>query len=278
MTSSTTGTLYVCATPIGNLSDCSTRLISTLKSVDCIAAEDTRVTQQLLRHFEFKTPLISLQKFNEASRVDQIAGLLSEGKDVALVSDAGTPALSDPGALLVGGLIARGFRISPIPGPSSITTLLSVAGLPADLFYFGGFFPRKEAEATTLLASLQRLQVPLCFLESPKRIVKTLGWLTELYPTAKIVLGKELTKTYEWFHHGTPASALEALDTTLVKGEWCFVTSLPKQVPKDVHTVVSDLKSHGLSLSQVVYVTQSLLGLPKNTVYNAFHESGDITS
>jgi 16S rRNA (cytidine1402-2'-O)-methyltransferase len=265
------GVLYVCATPIGNLSDCSERVVSTLSFVDHVAAEDTRVTLNLLGHFAIKTPLVSLQKFNEASRVDLFASWLSQGKNIALVSDAGTPNISDPGSRLIRDISSRGFSVIPIPGPSSITALLSVSGLLADHFYFGGFLPKKSSESLTLLDSLKTLRVPLVFFDSPKRIEKTVSLIEASYPLARIVLGKELTKTYEWIFRGTISEAVQAIQTVPIKGEWCFVVLLNHISENHVESVVLDLKERGMSLSQVLHVATTLLGYPKNTVYSLFH-------
>ena len=216
--------LYVCATPIGHLDDCSFRLIDTLKTVDCIAAEDTRRTKKLLSRFDISKPLISLEKFNESERVNTIISRLQKGESVALVSDAGTPTISDPGALLVKFVCESGFDAVPIPGPSAVVTLLSVSGLPTDNFIFTGFLPRKFNELKDMYTLYRSLNVPIVFYESPKRLLKHLNWLLDIDPDAYIGLGKEMTKQYERFFNGDINVVISNLENcSSIKGEWCGV-------------------------------------------------------
>lgn len=270
MSTSPLGSLFVCATPIGNLSDCSPRLLETLNQVDYIAAEDTRITRRLLAHFDIKTPLFSLHQHNEAARIEFIKKHLQEGKSIALVSDAGTPNISDPGSILIQQLAQEGFKITPISGPSSITTLLSVAGVMANQFFFAGFFPRKDAEAQAALDTWRPLQAPIFCFETSLRLLKTLDWLHGTNMVDTMVLGKELTKQYEKIYRGTVEEIRTALQTDSLKGEWCFVITL-KQAPKlsqdEIKTTVSGLKQQGLTRYQILHVAK-LLNYPKNTVYD----------
>ena len=264
------GCLYVCATPIGNLSDCSPRLLDTLKQADYIAAEDTRITRRLLSHFDIKTPLFSLHQHNEAARITLIKSYLQDGKQVALVSDAGTPNISDPGALLIQSLAQEGYKITPIAGPSSITTLLSISGVMANQFFFAGFFPRKDSEAQAALDTWIPMKAPIFFFETALRLIKTLEWLHSTNLVETMVLGKELTKQYEKVYRGSVEEIKTALQIDSLKGEWCFVITL-KQEPKlsqaDIKTTVDGLKQQGLTRYQILHVAK-LLNYPKNTVYD----------
>lgn len=267
------GTLFVCATPIGNLSDCSPRLLETLSQAHLIAAEDTRITSRLLAHFNIKTPLLSLHQHNEAQRVHLIKTHLAKGEHVALVSDAGTPNISDPGALLVNQLSQEGFSIVPIAGPSAITALLSIAGILANHFLFTGFFPKKESEAQAALDHWKVVNSPIVCFETSLRLEKTLTWLDHTQQVDHMVLAKELSKQYETVYRGTPHEILKALKENSIKGEWCFVITLfPQKTESDsqIGHVVEALKQEGLSTRQILHVAK-LLQYPKNKVYDFIH-------
>jgi 16S rRNA (cytidine1402-2'-O)-methyltransferase len=268
-TSAKPGTLYVCATPIGNLQDCTTRLIETLKTVDLIAAEDTRITAILCQRFDITAPIVRLDKFTERQQSNTLLYKLQEGLSIAMVSDAGTPNISDPGALLIEIISEHDIPIVPIPGPSTITTLLSVSGLPAELFTFIGYFPRKQSESETLLKTLPIGQ-PIVFFESPNRIEKTLEFLEKTNRVKTMVLGKELTKTFETILRGTPSSLKQDLKTILIKGEWCGVMVLTPTVAQSPEEFVTDAVKQGLSRTQTLHIGTQYLGFPKNVLYNAF--------
>jgi len=192
--------LYVIATPIGNLGDISQRALDTLKSVDFVLAEDTRRSQILLNHFGIKTPCVSLHKFNEKERLDKIRELFDKDLKLAIISDAGTPAISDPGAIIIGYSLDNQIKTVPIPGPSAITTLLSVSSIHDEPVTFIGFLPHRKGEKRkTLLSTVSQFDPPhaLMFFESPQRIIDTLEALSELMPEAIVVLGRELTKIHE---------------------------------------------------------------------------------
>lgn len=263
------GTLYCCATPIGNLQDCSTRLIETLKTVDLIAAEDTRVTAILCQRFGITAPIIRSDKFTEQKQSSTLLAKLKEGLSIALVSDAGTPNISDPGALLIEKLAAEGIPIVPIPGPSTITTLLSVSGLPAEQFTFIGYFPRKTAESETLLKELPSFQ-PIVFFESPNRIEDTIAFLEQTNRVTQLVLGKELTKTFETILRGTTSDLKEALKNVPIKGEWCGAFILAPLEEKSPEDFVADALKQGLTRSQLLHMGTRYLGFSKNVLYNAF--------
>jgi 16S rRNA (cytidine1402-2'-O)-methyltransferase len=192
--------LYIVATPIGNLGDLSQRALDTLKNVDLILAEDTRHSQVLLNNFGIKTPCMSLHKFNEKDRLDKIQELFDKGQKLAIISDAGTPAISDPGAVVVEYSLNNHIKVVPIPGPSALTTLLSASGIQGDRVTFIGFLPHKKTEKRkTLLSISGSIEPPhtVAFFESPQRIVDTLRILSELMPEETVTIGRELTKIHE---------------------------------------------------------------------------------
>src|SRR3989475_4063781 len=182
------GTLYLVATPIGNLEDITLRALRTLKECDVVAAEDTRRTGQLLKHFDISKPLLSYFKFNEAKRSEELLQRLRRGEKVALVTDAGTPGISDPGERVVQAAIAAGFRVEPVPGPCALIAALTASGLPADEFHFIGFLPHKSGQRRKKLEGLKSFEGTLVLYESPYRIEKLLGELQEVFPERQVVL------------------------------------------------------------------------------------------
>lgn len=208
------GTLYIVATPIGNLEDMSPRAEKVLSSVATVAAEDTRHSGRLLQHLGLRKPMIALHEHNERDRVERVLEALQAGKDVALISDAGTPLISDPGYIVVREARALGIRVSPIPGPCALVTALSAAGLPTNRFLFAGFLPAKRSGRKSVLESLRREQATLVFYESPHRILDTLADMVEvLGGDRELVLGRELTKTFETFYSGAAESVLAELQS-----------------------------------------------------------------
>jgi 16S rRNA (cytidine1402-2'-O)-methyltransferase len=218
-------TLYLVATPIGNLEDITLRALRTLRECDVVAAEDTRRTGQLLSYFGISRPLLSYHRFNEAKRSEEILGRLAHGAKVALVSDAGAPGISDPGGRVVRAALAAGFRVEAVPGACALITALTASGLPTDEFHFVGFLPVKSGQRKKFLAALRAVPGTLVFYESPYRIEKLLGELAELYPAARVVLARELTKKFEEFLRGTPAELLEKLRSRSIKGEFVALVS-----------------------------------------------------
>ena len=196
--------LYVVATPIGNLSDISIRALEVLSNCDRIACEDTRVTAKLLQRYAIKTPMLAYHEHNEAAQASKILNMLDDGQIVALVSDAGTPLVSDPGSRLVASAIDEGHKVIPVPGASSPIAALSAAGLSAESFLFVGFLPPKKVARVKRLQTLSDMQATLVFLESPKRIIAPLEDCSVTFGNErKAVVARELTKLYETFHRGT---------------------------------------------------------------------------
>ena len=205
------GTLFVIATPLGHLDDLSPRAREVLRSADCIACEDTRRTAVLLARFEIDTALVSCHKFNETARLEPLLAHLAEGRTVALVSDAGTPGIADPGALLVRAAIEAGHRVSPLPGPCALTALLSVSGLPADRFVFEGFLPHRAGERRRALREFAQVTRPVVVYETPHRIRDALADIGSVLGDRQLVLGRELTKIHETLLYGTATQLLAAL-------------------------------------------------------------------
>jgi len=206
------GVLYIVATPIGNLADLSERAKDTLAQVDIIACEDTRHTTKLLHHLGIHKPLVAVHDHNESEKIEWAASALTEGKKIALVSDAGTPLISDPGFVLVRALREQGFNIQPIPGVSAIITALSAAGLPTDRFTFEGFLPHKAGAKREKLEAVAQESRTLVYYESKHRILDTLKVMTEVFGEDRsAVVARELTKTFETFYQGALSQVLEQI-------------------------------------------------------------------
>jgi 16S rRNA (cytidine1402-2'-O)-methyltransferase len=213
------GTLHVVATPIGNLDDLSPRARAVLGEARLIACEDTRRTAKLLARFGIDVPMVAVHKFSERERLDAVLDVLHRGGDVALVSDGGTPAVSDPGALLVAAAQDAGFRVVPVPGPSALVALLSASGLPADRFVFDGFLPHRGGERRRRLRELASETRTVVVYETPHRILEALSDITEVFGDRTVVLGRELTKVHETILRGTAADVRGSLGGGEVKGE-----------------------------------------------------------
>ncbi len=225
------GTLYLVATPIGNLEDVTLRALRTLRECDLVAAEDTRHTGQLLHHFAISKPLLSYFQFNEARRSEEILDRLGRGEKIALVTDAGTPGISDPGERVVRAALARGFRVEAVPGPCALVAALTSCGLPTDEFHFAGFLPHKSGQRRRLLEGLSQTRGTLVFYESPYRVVKLVEELASLWPRRPVVLARELTKKFEERLQGTPTELLERLKTRSLKGEFVVLVG-PQPEPE----------------------------------------------
>jgi 16S rRNA (cytidine1402-2'-O)-methyltransferase len=213
-------TLYLVATPIGNLEDITMRALRVLRECDVVAAEDTRRTGQLLKHFGISKPLLSYFQFNEARRSEEIIERLKRGEKVALVTDAGSPGISDPGERVVKAAIAASLRVEPVPGACALVAALTASGLPADEFHFIGFLPHKSGQRRNQLEALKSVAGTLVLYESPYRVEKLLGELNEVFPDRQVVVARELTKKFEEFLRGTPAELLEMTHKRSLKGEF----------------------------------------------------------
>jgi len=221
-------TLYIVATPIGNLSDFSPRAVEILKSVDAILCEDTRVTKKLLNHFSINKPTLSYHHHSSLSKIEQIINMLKSGQSLALVSDAGTPGIADPGGQLVSAIVKNlpAAQIMPIPGPSALMSALSISGFPADSFIFLGWPPHKKGRETFFKKLTEEARV-VVFYESVHRIKKALASLSAVCAHREIVVAREITKKFESVYRGCPKDVLGALSDNEVKGE--FVVVLNRQ-------------------------------------------------
>jgi len=216
------GTLYLVATPIGNLEDLSPRAIRIMREASLIAAEDTRHTGKLLKHFEIGTPLTSYFEHNKLNKLDFILEKLSSG-DVALVSDAGTPAINDPGYELVRAALASNFDVRPVPGPSAPISALAVSGLPTDAFLYLGYLPNKTSERHKFVGLVANLPYTLIFLESPHRIVESLEDLLSILGERRICVAREMTKLFEEYWRGIMSGAVEYFKSQPARGEFTLV-------------------------------------------------------
>ncbi|MBU4295086.1 MAG: 16S rRNA (cytidine(1402)-2'-O)-methyltransferase [Desulfobulbaceae bacterium] len=267
------GTLYVVATPIGNLEDITLRAVRILGEVDLIAAEDTRHTRKLLSHLSISKPLVSYYKDRESSRSEKIIEELLSGRNVALVSDAGTPAISDPGAILVSHCHEKSIPVIAVPGPSALTAALSVAGLTLSSFIFLGFLPSKKSQRMkTLIAHVQD-EPALVFYESPRRVSNTLAECREVFGERKVFIGRELTKIYEELLTGTLSEVLRVLvEKSQIKGEFVVIV-FPDQksnpaAPEDIEELLCWYKDNSdLSMKDSVKKIARDLNLSRSLVY-----------
>ncbi len=215
-------TLFIVATPIGNLEDITLRAIRVLKEADAVAAEDTRQTRKLLDKYDIKTPLLTIHQHSGSFKLDRLVERLGHGENIALVSDAGTPNIADPGGELVERVREAGIAVVPIPGASAVTAILSVAGIPTDSFMFVGFLPKKKGRQT-LLKEMKDLAVPIVLFESPNRILKTLAELRQILDNRKVVIGRELTKIHEEVLKMSLDDALKHFTKHPPRGEFVIV-------------------------------------------------------
>jgi 16S rRNA (cytidine1402-2'-O)-methyltransferase len=268
-----TGTLYVVATPIGNLRDITQRALDVLARVQTIAAEDTRVTRRLLHHHGISAKLVSLHEHNERARAAAVIGLLEGGQDVALVSDAGTPALSDPGALLIEAVRAKGLRVVPVPGPSALTAALSASGESAPHFLFYGFLPAKPAARRRALEALRMLPFTLVFYEAPHRIAGCVADLCSVLGGARrVTFARELTKIHETIHTCVLAEASAWLaGEHQQKGEFVVVVSGAQPVPEDDTAAEGERVLHilveALSPSRAADLAHEITGASRKVLY-----------
>jgi len=241
------GTLYVVATPIGNLEDITFRAVRVLKEVQVIAAEDTRHTGKLLAHYDIRKNLVSCHEHNEEARIPEFILRLHKGDDIALVSDAGTPSVSDPGYRLIRACTKEGIRVIPIPGPSAVVAGLSVSGLPTDSFLFLGFLPRKSGKRQTLLQELKKERATLVFYESPRRIIALLREIIETMGDRSAMVAREITKIHEEYLRGDLSFIISTLEKReSVKGECAlFVGGAPEVLESLVSEEGLDLKILG---------------------------------
>jgi 16S rRNA (cytidine1402-2'-O)-methyltransferase len=266
------GTLYVVGTPIGNLGDITLRALEILKNVDLVAAEDTRVASRLLRHYGITAKLVALHEHNEMRATAPLLAMLDRGKSLALVSDAGTPGISDPGARFAAAARTAGYRVSPIPGASAAVAALSASGIPSAHFLFYGFLPARAGERRRELAALASCAAALVFFEAPHRILESVGDLARVLGAERgIVIARELTKLFEHIHHCPLGEAVEWLGAEDVrrKGEFVLVVegAAPRAPGEETVQRALDALLAELPLKQAVSLAAKITGTRRNRVY-----------
>ncbi len=268
------GTLYLCATPIGNLQDITLRVLETLKNVDLVACEDTRKTLQLLNHFEISKPVTSYYEHNKMTKGDVIIQQLKDGKNIALVSDAGMPGISDPGYDLVQQCLTEDIPFTVLPGAVAAITGLVLSGLPTDRFAFEGFIPRQKKERLQYFQNLAQEERTMIFYESPHRLEDTLKTMIEVFPDRSMAAARELTKKFEEIVRGTPAKVLAHFETEGIRGEFVLLLHGADPLPPEERGIdwavdrVAQLEADGISQKDAIKQAAKEAGLSKRDVYN----------
>jgi len=271
------GTLYLVATPIGNLEDITFRAVRVLKEADLVACEDTRHTRKLLDHYGIATAVISYHEHNERERSQELVARLLNGASVAVVSDAGTPLVSDPGYRLVRAAIENGIRVEAVPGPSALLTALAVSGLPTDSFQFGGFLPPKSGQRLRALEAVKEAQATLIFYEAPHRIVEALAAVAQVLGDRPVVVARELTKVHEEVLRGTAdeiRAVLAARET--VKGEITLLIGRDTRVVADdtpLAGAVDACVAQGMPRIEAIKAVAQRRGLSKRQVYGELEKA-----
>ncbi len=272
------GVLYICATPIGNLEDVSIRLLKTLRQVDLIACEDTRHTLKLLNRYKIRKPLTSYHQHSRLAKEDYILKQLQAGQQVALVSDAGMPAISDPGADLVQRALQAGIKVEAIPGPSAVITALALSGLDTQSFIFLGFLPAKSSQRREILSSLSEQPRTMIFYEAPHRLLKTLAAMEEVLGEERLIaVARELTKTYEEIKRGTIGEVSKHFQQHEPRGEFTIVvegksTVAPTATIEEIADEVQALIAQGMDKKEAFKKKALEYGIRKSEIYKYYVE------
>jgi 16S rRNA (cytidine1402-2'-O)-methyltransferase len=266
------GVLYVVATPLGNLEDITLRALRVLKEVDLIAAEDTRHSRKLLQHYGISTRLTSYHDHSERDKAPKLVHDLQHGMSIALISDAGTPAISDPGFHLVRAAIAADIPVVPIPGASAVSAALSASGLPPDRFIFEGFVPAKASQRRKFFSALSNEERTIVVYESARRLLDSLRDLREVLGDRDVVIARELTKIFEEFRRGPVSSLITELEQTATQGEVTLLIAggkldIPALPPEDIAAAIARLRGDGLSLKDVARTLARERGLSRREIY-----------
>ena len=266
------GILYIVSTPIGNLEDITLRALRVLKEVDVIAAEDTRHSLKLLNHYSISKPLISYWGEKEKVKAEETLLMLNSGKTVALITDAGTPGISDPGNILIRKAIEGGIRVIPIPGPTAVIAALSISGFSTDAFIFRGFLPTKVSQRLRELKGLSLDPRTIVLYEAPHRLLETLADIGETFDDRRVVVIKEITKFYEEIFRGTATVILELLESSKIAGEYVIVMEgRPEEklnTTEDALTEVKTLMKRGLRRKEAVKKIAEEYGISKKELYD----------
>jgi 16S rRNA (cytidine1402-2'-O)-methyltransferase len=265
------GVLYVVATPIGNLEDITLRALRVLKEADLIAAEDTRHTQKLLSHYDIRTPLTSYHEHNERTKAPALVERLLRGETIALVSDAGTPAISDPGYRLVVAAAAAGLRVTPVPGPAALTAALSAAALPTDRFIFEGFLPEKKKERRERLQALGDEKRTLVFYEAPHRLRDALDDIEEILGDRTVAIAREISKIHEEFKRGRASEIIARISDRDMRGEIVIVvhgsTGEPVASEALLREEIRKLQASGARVKEIAELLGEKYAFPKKQIY-----------
>jgi 16S rRNA (cytidine1402-2'-O)-methyltransferase len=277
----TTGILYIVPTPIGNLEDMTVRAVKILQEVDLIAAEDTRVTRKLCNYFNIDTPVSSYHEHNKIISGNKLISMLQEGKNIAIVSDAGTPGISDPGYEIVRDAVNEQIHVVSLPGCNAAITALSASGLPTDNFIFFGFLSRNKKDKRIELDSLKTAKQTIILYESPHRLKETLSLMHEIFGNRRVTLARELTKIYEEYIRGTISEAIEYLAKESIKGEFCLIIEgNTSEEPHEEYwweplTVIDHVKHYQdkeqLSNKDAIKKVAMDRDIPKREVYSEYH-------
>jgi len=275
-----TGTLFVCATPIGNLGDITLRVLEKLKEVDFIAAEDTRHSRKLLDHYKIRKPLISYHQHNERQRASEIIARLKNGEKAALVSDAGMPGISDPGQILIRQCLQEDITVDVLPGPNAAITALVLSGMPTDSFLFIGFLPPKKGERLEKIKKLSTIPHTVIFYEAPHKLTRTLQDILEVVGDRQTVVARELTKIHQSVYRGTVSQLLEKFQTGLPRGECCLLLAPYEEIiensePTDWLGEIARLESEGFDNKEAMKIVARKYGIPKRDIYKARINSND---
>lgn len=278
------GRLYLVPTPIGNLEDMTFRAVEILKNVDLIAAEDTRNTQKLLNHFDISTPQVSFHEHNALERAKELVEKMQAGKEIAQVSDAGMPSISDPGVELVEAATKEGIAVVPLPGANAALTALIASGILPQPFYFYGFLPRKKKRLREELEELNKRKETMVFYESPHRLKQVLEQMDKVFENGRrIVLARELTKRYEEFIRGTISEILEWANENQIRGEFVLIVQGNSQAeklkedPEWIEWTIEDhvsylIEEQALSSKEAIKEVAKIRDLPKREVYAVYHQ------
>ena len=268
------GTLYVCPTPIGNLQDITLRVLDTLKKVDFIAAEDTRHSRKLLNYYDITTPLISYHEHNERKRNEELVNKLKEGKNGALISDAGMPGISDPGHILIKKCIEENIMVDVLPGANAALTALVLSGMPADSFVFLGFLPAGRSERRKTLEKVSSLTHTLIFYEAPHKLLKALADILDIMGDREAAVTRELTKIHQEVHRGKVSQLLEEFNTDPPRGECCLLIDAFEETidPGDPSLWLKEYEQmilEGKDNKEAMKLTAKKYGVSKRDIYKA---------
>lgn len=277
------GILYICGTPIGNLEDITLRALRILKEVNLIAAEDTRHTLKLLNHYQINTKITSYYEYNKFKKAPYLVEILKNGQDIALVSDAGMPGISDPGYVLINLALKNNIKIIPVPGVSALITALVVSGLPVDKFVFEGFLPRKIKERKRCFKGIENEERTIIFYETPHRLKRALKDMLEIWGDRKVVIARELTKMYEEIIRGKLSQVLTEISTKEIKGEITLIVQggIKKKENDSIDFLKDEcimqeylkkLKNQGYSNKDIIKIAQEKINIPKNLIYKKLLE------